>query len=228
MKKFKVKISALVLVVVLLLSTVSVFAVSVPVDKYKYDEIIFEKLYPSSYNDPYSTIPDLYFSYRERYEYFSPENTSEIPDYVLVYLSENQYGEAYTADLFGDYVMYSNCWQSPFKYGYGIFIPETEEIICLTTAYKKGIDGIENVFTEAGIGRLVGDMDKDRKITIKDATYIQKALAEIIEFESDDWLMAFAYSENPPLKYISDFNRDGNRNINDVTAIQKHIARIVE
>ena len=129
-------------------------------------------------------------------------------------------------EVFGYYVLMNSSGGYPYAYGYGIFIPSTEEIYDLSVAYKMGIEGIESVFTEVKIGKLIGDMDKDREITIKDATIIQKCLAGISEFDKNDYIIAFSYEDNPPLLYVSDFNRDCNRNIEDATAIQKHLAKM--
>ncbi|MBQ9742078.1 MAG: hypothetical protein IJV88_00185 [Ruminococcus sp.] len=94
----------------------------------------------------------------------------------------------------------------------------------LIDAYAMGLEGIENAFEEAGVGRLVGDMDLDRELTVKDATNIQKCIAGLMEFSADDFILAFEGAEDAPLQYISDFNRDCERNVKDATAIQKFIA----
>ena len=82
------------------------------------------------------------------------------------------------------------------------------------------------MFTEAGVGRLIGDMDKDRRISIKDATYIQKALAGFEGFELKE-IYAAAFDETLPCD-VADFNRDREANIKDATAIQKYLAGITE
>ena len=225
MRKSKVKILALVMAVILLLCGVSAFGASGAESGYKYKDVVINKKYSYALAEPNATSPDLYLTYRELYEYYSSENTTDTPDYVLIYLSEDNYGSMYTAHLFGDYVSNNNNWKFPFKFGYGIYLPETDELYDLTEAYAKGIDGIENVFTEAGIGSLVGDMDKDRKITIKDATYIQKVIAELLP--EDDYIYGWDDTAPTPA-YISDFNRDRQRDIKDVTAIQKYVAGIPE
>ncbi|MBQ8001044.1 MAG: hypothetical protein IJ298_07600 [Ruminococcus sp.] len=58
---------------------------------------------------------------------------------------------------------------------------------------------------------LIGDVNEDGDVNIKDATAIQKHLAEI-EFLSDDSLV------------IADFNQDEDVSIKDATAIQKYLA----
>ncbi|MGN0504842.1 MAG: hypothetical protein ACI4HJ_07365 [Ruminococcus sp.] len=220
---------ALILVMALLgcAALVNVSAISVDTEnKYKYDEIIIPKVF----QDYELENPDLVIYYNEVFEYYAHDTDSSqdesIPEYVLIYLSTNMSYDMPTADVFGEYILKSTSIGYPFAYGYGIYIPSTKEVYSLTYAYELGIEGIEQVFTEAKIGRLIGDMDKDREITIKDATIIQKCLAGISEFDKNDYIIAFSYEDNPPLLYVSDFNRDCNRNIEDATAIQKHLAKM--
>ena len=229
MKKISIRCVLLLFVVVLLMCTTitGVYAITIDDEQnYKYDEIIIPKVF----EDFELEDPSFVINYNEMFEYYLPNSDStideSIPEYVLVYLSTNMSSEMPIADVFGEYILKNTSIGYPFAYGYGIYIPSTEEVYSLTHAYELGIEGIEKVFTEAKIGRLIGDMDKDRKITIKDATYLQKCLAGILEFDKYDYITAYEYEENPPLLYVSDFNRDCERNIKDATAIQKHLAKM--
>lgn len=60
---------------------------------------------------------------------------------------------------------------------------------------------------------LLGDADCDKSVDIKDATLIQKAIAELQALSDIQTI-------------LSDVNNDGKINISDVTLIQKHIADI--
>lgn len=60
-----------------------------------------------------------------------------------------------------------------------------------------------------------GDVNGDGKITIDDATLVQKAIAEIVALDSAQ-------------KYAADTNRDGEVTISDVTQIQKYVAEIID
>ena len=62
-------------------------------------------------------------------------------------------------------------------------------------------------------GTILGDVNLDGKINIKDATTIQKHLANIEAIEGLG-------------KTAADFNQDGRITIQDATAIQKHIAKL--
>lgn len=230
MKKNKITLTAFVMAVLLLLGTVSAYGMSIsdldPNGKYKYIEavhpIIKEKL--SNYG-----WCEIHY-YHEKYEYFSEENLASsdehIPDYVLINISTNMGYNMPIADLFGDYIMDSSDGSIPFGYGLCIYIPKTQEVISLTAAYERGIEGFDKVFTEAKVGSLIGDMDNDRKLTIKDATYIQKMIAGFEGFTESE-IYAAEFDETLPIS-ISDFNRDRVRNIKDATAIQKYLAGIEE
>ena len=60
---------------------------------------------------------------------------------------------------------------------------------------------------------ILGDVNDDGKVNIKDATLIQKAAAKIIELTDDEKLRA-------------DVNADNKNNVKDATAIQKFVAKI--
>ena len=63
---------------------------------------------------------------------------------------------------------------------------------------------------EQEIDLVIGDVDLDGEVTIKDATFVQKVIAEI--------------SEKPdPFDYIADVTGDGKVDIRDVTTIQLFI-----
>lgn len=62
---------------------------------------------------------------------------------------------------------------------------------------------------------LIGDVNLDGKVTIEDATLIQKAIAQLITL-------------NDTQKKAADTNSDGKINIDDATAIQKYIAKLID
>ena len=222
------KILCLLLAVAMLFTTVvsvSALAEVDPENKYKYDDIIL----PYFFVEEDLEEPWIEIYYSERYEYYGDNNATgdeAILDYVLIYLTTNMCTAMPIAYAYGDYVMYQDYGEFPFDFGKGIYIPKTQEVMDLTEACDRGIEGIEKVFTEAKVGRLIGDMDKDRRISIKDATYIQKLIAGIEGF-TDSIIYGGASNESVPVS-ISDFNRDGARNIKDATAIQKYLAGITE
>ena len=60
----------------------------------------------------------------------------------------------------------------------------------------------------------MGDVNRDGKLNIKDATAIQKYLAKMIDFEDVQLVLA-------------DYNNDNKVNIKDVTYIQKKLAKVI-
>ncbi len=222
-------IMSFVLVLILMFGTVSVSAVS-NTETFKYKDVVLLK---ANEDKPFLDYPSIYknIHYGEDYEYYSPENFvtggEATPDYVLITLYLDEYLQAQSTMLFGDYIMIDEpSTKTPYPFGKCIYVPAENKVHSLMSAYGN-VEGIENIFTEAGLGILVGDIDKDRELTVKDATYIQKCLVGLENFDKDDYVerydLVFSDKENVPL-YISDFNRDGERNIKDATAIQKYIA----
>lgn len=83
------------------------------------------------------------------------------------------------------------------------------EYLAATEMLNNALAKLE--ITKETITILLGDVDGDGKVTIKDATLIQKVVAGLSSIDDADYLSA-------------DANRDGNVNIKDATEIQKHLA----
>ena len=115
-------------------------------------------------------------------------------------------------------------------FGYEVsFDPETGEL----TNYKKTegfvIKGYTNSMAESyadangfefvSVGyiepesTLLGDIDCDGRLTVKDATALQKYVAGMLGLNSQD-------------KINADFNGDGKINVRDATLIQKRLAKL--
>ena len=119
-----------------------------------------------------------------------------------------------------------------FGVGYGIYSVEDDRFFPIDSVldnpkYKDIPEALRTI--EAG--EIIGDMDYDRKLTVKDATFIQSAIANIVEFPLEDRVdyQTVDYSEamTEELTYISDYNRDGKRDIKDATAIQRRVAGLI-
>ena len=92
----------------------------------------------------------------------------------------------------------------------------------LEEAFDANIDNLEVIFEKGIAGKLTGDINLDGKLNIRDATAIQKYLAEIgtiYDYGAPEFEKEYA-------KHIADFNHDGKITIRDVTAIQKRIAGV--
>ncbi|MBQ2944346.1 MAG: hypothetical protein IJD93_06645 [Ruminococcus sp.] len=222
MKKILALLLATLLLSALCVTSVSALPDGMEVYKYVGETKYIDEVVALSFKTVFS--PDT-LVYGEIYEYYSEDSTATgdevTPDYVLVEISGSRGILKDSMNIFGNYVLYIDGGSDPFVFNYGVYIPAEGKIYDLVDAWEMGLDGIEKAFTESGIGILLGDMDKDRTLTVKDATYIQKCIAELQEFANEDIIEL--YSEEKTL-YISDFNRDGVRNVKDATAIQKYIA----
>lgn len=176
------------------------------------------------------------YYYDELYYYKASQDEDALSsdiDFVLVECMLDFYSLEHTYEMFGDYVVADYYVTYPYELGYYILIPETSEILTLKEAWDKKLEGINSIFENGVLGELIGDADKDGKLTVRDATAIQKVIAGISTVKDDKYTVIIGYTEtvsnDMPItenKYISDYNRDGERNVKDATAIQKYIAGI--
>lgn len=176
--------------------------------------------YPQ-YDDPVIFYEEVYYHY----------NTDGEIEWVLIrgYTRFNPPWVLYPYGVFGDRVLRMTEVPNHFCLDYCIYSVIEDDFYDISEKRNADKFPLNTVFNELNIGELIGDMDKDNKLTVKDATYIQKCLAEIIDFPENDQVDGVHEKVNKSfeyLAYISDFNRDGVRNVRDATAIQKHIAGI--
>lgn len=179
--------------------------------------------------------------YEELYYHYETQPTCDeaTPDYVLIYAFANM-APSSAYGVFGDYIV-SGGYTGPYALPYYVVVPkENCKVYTLREAFDAGLEGIDNAFnayriigfdgTIIWVGKLIGDADNDKVITVKDATFIQKCLAGLQHFPDMDGVWGhcetpgFGHLSYEYTAYISDFNRDGNRDIRDATAIQKCIA----
>lgn len=198
------------------------------IDYYDSDTLVVQPYQPYSdlkYEDKFN----LYFNrnytgeilvYDELYYHQSEDGTI---DWALVSATSNLIEPKLTYAVFGERVYTSNNIMSPFSIGYGIYDVDKDEFIDLCMVIKSGTqneyNGLSEQVSSLKIGKLIGDMDGDDKISIKDATYIQKCLANINSFPDNDKIEGLNLTEE--IVFFSDFNRDGIRNILDVNDLQK-------
>ncbi len=185
---------------------------------YKYYDVVFPLVI--------NKIPesaDLKVFYSEVYEHHSDYNTTSTPDYVLIYLTSNFALEANYANIIENYVIRTDSTYMPNPMLYYIFQPSTKTLLTIKDAYESKIEGIEKAISYCNY-ELIGDVNYDNVLNIRDVTIIQKNLSKMLVIENDD---IYGISDTT-LKIIgiSDFNRDGFRNIKDATAIQKHLAKM--
>lgn len=125
-------------------------------------------------------------------------------------------------DRIGDYLSISYNLFGDDSNLTGLYVLDKfDKVVPLSVAAENGLVDMSEVAavtsdSDHGMIRLIGDADGDSKLTIKDATFIQKYLAgfknEIDKMTTD---------EN---YWVSDINCDKTLNIKDVTDIQKKLA----
>ncbi len=191
----------------------------------------------------HSTEPVEENNYQYRDKLLSQFNLKkdQLTEYDELYEHKDQYGkvdwalvkaatEVATSPLysspcyyeFGNRVMEVENKGEPFTFGMGVYSVKDERFIQPSEAEIYELEDIEQVWTELGVGRLMGDMDGDNELSVADATLIQRCQAEINIYPTDDQNIPIDYAPNA-IEYFSDFDQDGDRSILDATAIQRFL-----
>lgn len=166
------------------------------------------------------------FSLFKAYEHYNGNEST--PDWVVVEVHSTATATKVYHELFGYYIYcYDPCYDEQ-TLSYYVIDCETKEVIALTDAMCASKDEYSSFLTDSRYPKItrIGDMNRDNLLDIKDATVIQKCIAEIEDYDTyDDIILGFTEKHHGRWeRYISDFDRDGERNIKDATAIQKCIA----
>ncbi len=209
----------------LLLVTVMIFAISSVSVFANDDALISESLYEDVFVEKYVHHGGPYL-YKEYYYHHVDENDpdSEI-DWVLVSASNLMCNPWFVKKIVADRVLFSSNEYIPFSFMYAVYDVKSGWFVELSNSILESYDDLAEVLSESGIGRPIGDADFDMKLTVLDATYIQRVLAELCEFDTNDDISGY-YDLGAGINYISDYNRDGVRNILDATVIQMHLAEL--
>ncbi len=163
------------------------------------------------------------YTYSEIYKHYA-STEDEIPEYVLIEVESDIPCPDLVIDILGDHVL-RRYKGTPFKYGYGVYFPKENKVMSIEDAYYKGIRDIDKAVENCPSAQRIGDVYFDGKLNIKDATYLQKILANVTDYIHDD-LSEYDTDGTLPIGFISDFNHDKRRTIQDATAIQKYLAKI--
>ena len=175
--------------------------------------------------------------YEECYEYYSESDTDGTPEWVLVYAFCGHYttpgapGGAFVYTVCKDYYLdVFGELSSPYEFGYYVYVPKENKVYTLNEAFEAELDNIDYTFTKYLLenhmydAKVIGDCDNDGKLSVLDATQIQRALAGLTYLMDDVASDCNAeYSER--LFSMSDMDRDGECTIMDATAIQMKLAR---
>lgn len=166
-------------------------------------------------------IMDLWYLYNELYLHYDKNGDLT---YALAFGSSPEKTADDIYGIFSDYLIRQKESYVYDFFGYYVYIAETDSFVTLGEAIDLTVPYIEEIFTTYGLGELIGDVDGDNTLSILDATKIQRCLADMEKFSSDDRITGEPVGES--IGYISDFNRDGKRDILDATKIQQYLAKI--
>lgn len=169
-------------------------------------------------------------SYNELYYHYDDNNDM---DWVLVYGTTwyETAQEVYT--VLGNRVVTQCSGHVPFVLGYGVYDVKSDTFTDLGLVYNTNrYKGLKEAVEMQKIGTLIGDINDDDMISVKDATIIQKTLAGLVDYpDTDDVANRFknAYPDHmPSVTYLSDTNKNGSRDIGDATTVQKIAAKLIK
>ncbi len=200
-----------------IISILLIMSLSTIAPVYASEEHLYEDLLVKRLNIIENSTVDNYYLYEERFYYYA-NNNDDIPDYVLLLASRPDVPDGFISSSIGEFFIITGCF-SPYKHGYYIYTPADDKIYTLEDAYCADIDGIEAAFEflQGTYAAMIGDVDANFEVNIKDATLIQKYLVGLYVINEAYLSCSLAYE-------ACDFNRDAKHDIKDATAIQKHIA----
>ena len=209
------KLFSIILVVVMLVSAVTVIEVGAINHAEDKDFLFLDDFDAKHGIYEYTDSVDYY--YDELYYHHVDENEPESEiDWVIIYaLFEPVPMEE--VKIVADRLVYTSAIGDPFILHYGLYDVALNDFIAIEEVDVTKYDGFEKGLEEAKVGNPFGDADYDGKLTIMDATYIQRVVALLCAFGSHDYYEGYGY--------LSDINRDGKRTILDATAIQMKLAK---
>ncbi|MBQ6625984.1 MAG: hypothetical protein IIX27_01685 [Ruminococcus sp.] len=203
---------------------VSAEEVAGPLNKDKFYERYYE-VYETFYGG-YTKYLELYYHHTDN---GNPESTV---DWVLIncFLGVCDSWGMGSYVVVGDRVIgVTDTEFVPFDIPYAIYDVNKDEFIGIENVDCNQYDGLIECIQELNLGLLVGDINRDKVLSVVDATIIQRCIAQLEEFPVYDVCEKSGYSAvygGEQLAYYSDFNRDGERTILDATAIQMKLAKI--
>ncbi len=123
---------------------------------------------------------------------------------------------------FNDFVLYSSSGHF-FEMKYGIYDVAADKFIDIVDCYAQldKYEGVVDVLREVPQSRPIGDYDDDHRLSILDATGIQRMLAKLESFKYDAYYDRFGNMGD-----FADIDGDGEVSILDATAIQRKLAQL--
>ncbi len=182
----------------------------------------FEDKFVERFSATYDQIENLYV-YDELYYHY--DENGQI-DWCLISAKPNTDFE--TADIkylkFNDFVLHSNSTNSFFfEMQYGIYDVDADAFMSIVDCYYKLDKYEEAVDALRGVpySRPIGDYDDDNRLSILDATGIQRMLAKLDDLRCDGYHDKFGNMGD-----FADFDGDREISILDATAIQRKLAQL--
>ena len=184
--------------------------------------------------DPAVHSADRYF-----YEELATHYNAGSPEYVLIRaglinLSPSDALDEHWGTIGDHYVAaYRRC--APFSYGFGVYDVKENTFYDLVDAWNMNFTELHDIWNnlpiklnwigDGGYAVPIGDADADGRVTILDATRIQRILAAL---DTDRWPDLSKDKANCdhgyPIGSINDADRDGKTTILDATYIQRGLA----
>lgn len=169
-----------------------------------------------------SPVTKMLSRYDELYEH---QGSSGTTDWVLCRIEMKGGPESLATfrDIIGNRVVEHGAYfDMPFRSYYGLYDAADDILVPIDSGMLDEYDGLAQAFDKVGEGRMLGDLDGDDRITVIDATLIQRCAAKMRDYPEDDEL-GMMYHDHV-IWYYSDFNRDGARSVLDATCIQRYLA----
>lgn len=192
----------------------SVYGLSVPLENlFVLEPHLFKGFFCLQYH-----IEDIESTrYQERYYHYQ----QGAMDWALV-RAHNVIGvtDSYYT-VIGNRVFTNQYNHEPFVTEWGIYDVEQDRFYPLYEAWQN-YDGVTDALEQLGLGRIIGDIDGDGRLTVKDVTELQRCLAEYRQYPLYDNLPAVTLGKEK-LAYLTDLNRNGRHDVADVTALQKQL-----
>lgn len=173
--------------------------------------------------------------YEELYEYYSESNNTDTPDWIFG-KGYTEMEASYSKGVFGEYLIYGDYYY-PYLLGFFVYDPNENVFYDIQQAWEMKFENLSYAFEEYIRNNhkydvelrciyRIGDSDADCELTILDATYIQRALAQLEEFSALDTYIGAFQHYGKKLNYISDYDFDGTITVMDATAIQMNLAKV--
>lgn len=217
---FKRIVSLVLIIAVLTTATcISAFAVS---DTDEKDFLFYDNLYELIQGQPNDTYEEVYYHHIDEND---PESTV---DWAIVFYLCNAGDASMVKYIVFDRVLTNFYMDAIFTVGWAVYDVNSDKFMSIESIDVSKYDGLEEALDEAKVGNPFGDADLDGRLTISDATYIQRVLADLCEYSIYDDLTGYntwGFEYDRQLKFISDIDDDGERTIMDATAIQMKLAK---